>query len=93
MANVTIEITDTEMKCLEFVANDVTTWVHNSAITRAQAAKKVIIDRLVAHCNANSIALAVGEDAQITQAYDLGVVDTSANIQAESDARAIADAE
>jgi len=92
MANITIEITDTELKCLEFVANDVTEWVHNSAITRANSAKKVITDLLVAHCNANEIALAVGEDAQITQAYDLGVVDTSANVQAASDAKAIADA-
>ena len=26
------------------------------------------------HCNKNSITIATGEDAQVTQAYDLGVV-------------------
>ena len=30
--------------------------------------------QLVAHCNANEIAIASGEDAQVTQAYTLGVV-------------------
>ncbi len=30
--------------------------------------------------------MAVGKDAQVTQAYTLGVVDTAANVQAASDA-------
>ena len=37
---------------------------------RARIAKDEIIALLVAHCNANSIAIATGEDAQITQAYN-----------------------
>ena len=32
---------------------------------------------LVAHCNENDISIATGEDAQITQAYDLGIVKTA----------------
>ena len=42
-----------------------------------------IVAKLVAYCNENEIALAVGRDAQITQAFDLNVVDTAANIQAQ----------
>jgi hypothetical protein len=34
------------------------------------------------HCNENEIALAVGQDAQVTQAYTLGVVGTAANVNA-----------
>jgi hypothetical protein len=30
----------------------------------------------MAHCNANGITIATGEDAQITQAFTLGVVKT-----------------
>ena len=33
-----------------------------------------IIEKNTAHCNKNGIAIAVGEDAQVTQAYTLGVV-------------------
>jgi len=71
----TITLTDTEKKSMEYIAVDVDAWITNAATNRARKAKEEIIDKLVAHCNANSIALAVGEDAQVTQAYDLNVVE------------------
>ena len=71
----TITLTDTEKKSMEYIAVDVDEWITNAATNRARKAKEEIIDKLVAHCNANSIALAVGEDAQVTQAYDLNVVE------------------
>ena len=52
----------------------------NALKNRARIAKEEIIAKLVTHCNSNSIALAVGEDAQVTQAYDLGVVIRAADI-------------
>ena len=71
----TITLTDTEKKSMEYIAEDVDAWITNAATNRARLAKEEIIDKLVAHCNANYIALAVGEDAQVTQAYDLKVVE------------------
>ena len=71
----TITLTDTEKKSMEYIAVDVDEWITNAATNRARLAKEEIIDKLIAHCNANSIALAVGEDAQVTQAYDLKVVE------------------
>ena len=71
----TITLTDTEKKSMEYIAVDVDAWITNAATNRARKAKEEIIDKLVTHCNANSIALAVGEDAQVTQAYDLNVVE------------------
>ena len=71
----TITLTDTEKKSMEYIAVDVDEWITNAATNRARLAKIEIIDKLVTHCNANSIALAVGEDAQVTQAYDLNVVE------------------
>ena len=71
----TITLTDTEKKSMEYIAVDVDAWITNAATNRARKAKEEIIDKLVAHCNANSIALAIGEDAQVTQAYDLNVVE------------------
>ena len=38
------------------------------------SAKNEIITQLVAHCNENGITIATGEDAQINQAFELGVV-------------------
>lgn len=70
----TITLTDTERKAMEYIAADVDDWITNAATNRARIAIDEIIAKLVEHCNANDIALAVGRDAQVTQAYDLGVV-------------------
>ena len=70
----TITLTDTEKKSMEFAAADPLEWIRNAAKERARIAKDNIIALNTAHCNANSISIAVGEDAQITQAYTLGVV-------------------
>ena len=80
MANVTVTLTDTQTKCLEYTAYSVQEWCDNAIHNRARIAQEEIIAKLVAHCNANSVALAVGVDAQVTQAYTLGVVDTAENI-------------
>ena len=70
----TITLTDTENKSMEYAAADVKDWIDNAAKNRARIAKEQIIALNTAHCNANSIAIAVGEDAQVTQAFTLGVV-------------------
>ena len=70
----TITLTDTEKKSMEYAAADVKDWIDNAAKNRARIAKEEIIALNTAHCNANAIAIAVGEDAQVTQAFTLGVV-------------------
>ena len=70
----TITLKETDKKSMEYAATDVDEWITNAAQNRANIAKEQIIALLVTHCNTNSIALAVGEDAQVTQAYTLGVV-------------------
>lgn len=82
MANITVSVTDTQMKCLEYAANIVQDWCDNAIHNRARMAQDEIIAKLVEHCNANDIAIATGVDAQVTQAYDLGIVDTAANVHA-----------
>ena len=87
MANITVTLTDTQTKCLEYAAYSVQDWCDNAIHNRARIAQEEIIAKLVAHCNANDVAIATGVDAQITQAYTLKVVDTAKNISdaAESD--------
>ena len=72
-----ITLSDTETKALEFVAYSNFDWIDNAAKNRARLAKDEIISLNSQHCNAKGIAIAVGEDAQVQQAYDLGVVKTA----------------
>ena len=83
MVDITVTLTDTENKCMEYAAVSVQDWADNALTNRARIAKDEIIALLVAHCNANGVAIATGEDAQITQAYELEVVKTAAARNAE----------
>ena len=69
-----IILTETEKLAMETITDNVFDWISNAATNRARIAKEEIISELIAHCNANEIALAVGEAAQVQQAYDLKVV-------------------
>ena len=80
MTNITVTLTDTQTKSLEYAAYSVQDWCDNAIHNRARIAQEEIISKLVAHCNANDVAIATGVDAQVTQAYSLGVVDTAKNI-------------
>tara|TARA_R110002012_G_scaffold175246_1_gene340086 strand:+ start:623 stop:895 length:273 start_codon:yes stop_codon:yes gene_type:complete len=85
MAEIKVTVTDTQIKCFEYVAVSVQDWCDNAVHNRARIAQEDIIAKLVAHCNANSIALAVGTDAQVAQAYKLNVVKTATQRNAEAE--------
>jgi len=84
MAEIKVTLTDTELKCLEYAAASPQDWADNALTNRARIAKDEIIALLVAHCNANGITIATGEDAQVTQAFDLEIVKTAAAQNAEA---------
>ena len=70
----TITLTDTEKKCMDYVTSDIDEWITNAAQNRANIAKQEILAANTEYCNNNSIAIAVGEDAQVTQAFSVGAV-------------------
>jgi len=82
MPDITISISDTENKALEYVTSDVQGWADNALTNRARIGIDEICAKLMDHCNENEIAMAVGKDAQVTQAFDLNVVQTAAEIEA-----------
>jgi hypothetical protein len=84
MATITINLTDTELKCLEYSFVSPEEWLDNWATSKAEIAKSEILSKLIQHCNTNQISLEVGVDAQINQAFELGIVDTASNVQQES---------
>lgn len=77
MTDYTISLTDTQIKALAYVGADPQEWTENAVTNRARKATNEIVALLIKHCNANNIAMAVGVDAQVTQAFDLGVVQTA----------------
>ena len=84
MPSITIELTDTELLSMQYAAASPQDWADNAVTNRARIAGDEIVAALVAHCNENSIALAVGRDAQIAQAFELGVVKTAEQRNAEA---------
>ena len=86
MPNITVALTDTQNKCMEYAAANVQDWADNALHNRARIAQEEIIAALVAHCNANEIALATGADAQVAQAFELEVVKTAAQRNADAEA-------
>ena len=86
MVDITVQLTDTQNKCLEYAAASVQDWADNALHNRARIAQEEIIAALVAHCNSNEVAMAVGVDAQVAQAFELGVVKTGAQRNADAEA-------
>ena len=80
MPDITVSLTDTEVKSLEYVTTSIQDWADNALKNRARIAKDEIISLLVTHCNANGITIATGEDAQVTQAFDLKVVKKASEV-------------
>lgn len=79
MAEITVTLTDTELKGLEVVAVDPQEWANNAVQNRARKSVATICANLLKHCNENDIAMAVGQDAQVIQAYELGIITKAEN--------------
>ena len=84
MADYTVKLTDTEDKAMTYAALSTQDWVDNALKNRAKIAKDEIIAANMAHCNANGIAIATGEDKQVEQAFTLKVVKTAKEVNEEA---------
>ena len=85
MAKYEIELTDTEDKAMSYSAFSNSEWIEHAVKDKARKCKERIIADNVAHCNANGITIATGEDAQVQQAFDLKVVKTAKEAQDDFD--------
>ena len=72
--DIKITISDTDYKVFKHSCTEPEIWVEVAVAEKLTKVKKRILNLLVEHCNANSIALAVGEEAQILQAFELELV-------------------
>jgi hypothetical protein len=80
MTNITVELSDTEYKAMQFIAFSPQDWVDNVVRNRARKAIDSICEIVIEHCNENGIAIAVGKEAQVAQAYELDLVDNLADV-------------
>ena len=83
MADYKVTLTDTEDKAMSYCAFDTQEWVDNALKVRAKRAKDEILLINMKHCNANDIAIADTEDKQVQQAFDLKIVKTAKEREAE----------
>tara|TARA_B100001564_G_scaffold358126_1_gene375976 strand:+ start:1979 stop:2245 length:267 start_codon:yes stop_codon:yes gene_type:complete len=83
MAEYKITLSDTEDKAMSYCTLSTQDWVENALKNRARIAKEEIISANITHCNANGVTIATGEDAQVKQAFDLKVVKTAKEREAE----------
>ena len=81
----TVELDASEKIAMEYIAVDVDEWITNAATNRARIAIDEIIQLNTTHCNTNSIAIAVGRDAQVAQALELGVIDKASDRSQEEE--------
>ena len=83
----TITLSDAQVKAMEYISRDPLDWIENAAVARAFVATREILQKNTEYCNANGVAIAVGQDAQVLQAFELGAVQTAAAAYAEEEAR------
>lgn len=90
MNTITIELSDTQKKGLEYAAVSVQDWVENAVFERARKATDEIVDITVKHCLDNAIQVPATRDAIVAYAFENSLVNTAAERHAEAEALASA---
>jgi hypothetical protein len=86
MATITINLTDTQYKGLEYAALSPEDWAENAVTERARIANDEIVNLTVQHCLDNGIQVPATREEIVAYAFDNGVVKTAAVRQAEAEA-------
>ena len=89
MPDITITLTDTQFKGLEYAALSPQDWAENAVTERCRIANDEIVALTVTHCLDNGIQVPATREAIVAYAFDNDVVNTAANRQAESEAREV----
>ena len=89
---ITIELTDTQYKGLEYVALSPSDWAENAVTERCRIANDEIVQLTVQHCLDNGIQVPATREAIVAYAFDNDVVKTAAVRNAEAQAAEMAPA-
>jgi len=77
MAEYKVTTSEHDERCLNYGMVGIQIWIDNAVKSMSAVHQEEIIKKNMEHCNANGIAIATGVEAQVKQAYDLGVVTTA----------------
>ena len=76
MPSYTVTVTDVQELALNSQMVGVGTYINKVIESQIVFAQQKIQDDLLKYCNTNNVAMAVGVDAQVQQAFDVGVAHT-----------------
>jgi len=83
--NITIELTDTQYKGLEYVALSPEDWAENAITERARIANDEIVKITVDYCLDNDIQVPATREDIVAYAFDNDIVKTVAERNAEAE--------
>ena len=86
--NYTITLSVAEDKALSYAAFSQRDWIDNAVHERCRIAIEEIVGIFVQHCLDNNMAMPTSRDEMVEAAFDMGVVKTAADRQAEAEAAA-----
>ena len=86
MPNITITLTDTQYKGLEYAAASPQDWAENAVTERCRIANDEIVQMTVSHCLDNGIQVPTTREAIVAYAFDNGIVKTAAQRNEEAQA-------
>ena len=86
MPDITITLTDTQYKGLEYAALFPQEWADNVITERCRIANNEIVDITVKHCLDNGVQVPATREAVVAYAFDNDIVKTAAERQAEAQA-------
>jgi len=86
MPDITITLTDTQYKGLEYAALSPQDWADNALTERCRIANDEIVQLTVDHCLDNGIQVPATREAIVAYAFDNDIVMTAAERQATTEA-------
>ena len=84
MPDITITLTNTQYKGLEYAAASPQDWAENAVTERCRIANDEIVQMTVAHCLDNGIQVPTTREAIVAYAFDNGIVKTAAQRNEEA---------
>ena len=84
--NITITLTDTQYKGLQYAALSPEDWATNAVTERARIANDEIVKTTVEYCLDNGVQVPATREEIVAYAFANGVVKTAAERQAEAEA-------
>ena len=86
MPTISIELTDTQYKGLEYAALSPQEWAENAVTERSRIANDEIVNLTVQHCLDNGVQIPATREEIVAYAFDNELVKTAAVRNAEAEA-------